>query len=172
MTQRATDVAGCTVVELVAAAATDGRYAVQEFRGARGFSPPLHAHTLEDETLYVLEGEVSVTRPGRVTRGGPGTCVTLRRREAHTWRVESDEARVLVICAPGGLGDVYFETCPRVAPDRPPRAADPAAPGAEALARALASRGVLTVPPPGILATRETDPRGFWRADGAGRPRA
>src|SRR4051812_49500021 len=39
---------------------SDGKLAVVEALGARGDMPPLHVHTVEDETFYVLDGRLSV----------------------------------------------------------------------------------------------------------------
>lgn len=35
-----------------------GAYSLSETRGARGNMPPLHVHRRNDETFYVLEGDV------------------------------------------------------------------------------------------------------------------
>src|SRR5438874_678908 len=51
---------------------------IVELTGAAGDTPPLHVHTDEDETFYVLEGEVTVSRDGveiaYATFGEPGGC--------------------------------------------------------------------------------------------------
>src|SRR3954466_13802007 len=36
-----------------------GDWAVGEWRGGAGDPPPVHTHTREDETLYVLEGAIT-----------------------------------------------------------------------------------------------------------------
>ena len=100
---------GGTVRELVSAASTDGRVAVQEHGGARGFGHPTHAHTLEDEVLYVLEGEVEVTAGDRLVTASPGECVPLRRHEPHGWRIVSDGGRVLITTVPGAFADYFLD---------------------------------------------------------------
>ncbi len=100
---------GAVVIELVSAASTDGRVAVQEHRGAPGFGHPMHAHTLEDEVLYVIEGVVEVTSCDVVTRAEVGTCVPLRRHVPHAWRIVSDGGRLLITTVPGAFADFFLE---------------------------------------------------------------
>jgi quercetin dioxygenase-like cupin family protein len=100
---------GGTVHELVSAASTDGRVAVQEHEGPRGYGHPFHAHTLEDEVLYVLEGVVEVETGDRVSVAAAGSCVALRRHEPHRWRVVSDRARVLITTVPGAFADYFLD---------------------------------------------------------------
>lgn len=117
-TRRSATLGASTVSELVPAAVTDGRYAVHEHRAPRGFAVPEHVHTLEDELIYVLAGEVTIVESGRAARAGPGGCVALRRHVAHGWRVESERARLLVVHVPGALGDVVFADCGPVTAER------------------------------------------------------
>ncbi len=107
---RSTGFGGGTVRELVSAASTDGRVAVQEHGGARGFGHPTHAHTLEDEVLYVLEGVVEVTAGDRLVTASPGECVPLRRHEPHGWRIVSDDGRVLITTVPGAFADYFLDS--------------------------------------------------------------
>ena len=70
------------------------------------FLPP-HVHAREDETFYVLEGEMEFHVEGQILRGGPGTTVFLPRAVPHAFKVvSSTPARVLVLTSPGG-----FERC-------------------------------------------------------------
>lgn len=100
---------GGTVRELVSAASTDGRVAVQEHEGPRGYGHPAHAHTLEDEVLYVLEGAVEVEQGDRVTSAAAGACVALRRHVPHRWRVTSERARVLITTVPGAFAEYFLD---------------------------------------------------------------
>jgi len=68
---------------------------------------PPHVHAREDETFYVLEGEMEFHIDGQILRGGPGTTVFLPRAVPHAFKVvSSTPARVLVLTSPGG-----FERC-------------------------------------------------------------
>jgi quercetin dioxygenase-like cupin family protein len=72
-----------------------------------GDEPPLHVHSREDEWFYVLEGEVTFHVGEESYRGTPGTFVSFPRGIAHTFTVESSQARFLVINTPGGFEQMF-----------------------------------------------------------------
>jgi quercetin dioxygenase-like cupin family protein len=100
---------------------TGGRFALWENVLPGGAAPPLHSHP-QDETLYVLEGQLTAwvvepelaSDPGDppswvATRGrpcGPGAAVFAPGGVPHSFRVESDTARVLVLSTPAGIEDM------------------------------------------------------------------
>jgi quercetin dioxygenase-like cupin family protein len=76
----------------------------------RGQAPPWHRHLHDDDTIQILEGDVTVwagdpTTP--ILRGGPGDTVFLPRGVPHAFRVESDTARFLGIGTPAGHERFY-----------------------------------------------------------------
>ena len=97
---------------------TGGRFALWEAELPQGAAPPLHSHP-QDETFYLLEGELTawlvepeladeshgpagwVTRRGRRCR--VGSVVFAPGGTPHTFRVESDTARMLVLSTPAGI---------------------------------------------------------------------
>ena len=84
----------------VAAGDSDSGLALVEFAAPRGFGPPLHLHTEEDELMYVLEGEIRLhlgTEGSTVALAG--AVVTLPHGVPHTWQVISEQARFLTINA-------------------------------------------------------------------------
>ena len=81
--------------------ATDGKLTVFRATMAKGFSPPRHIHTREDEVFLVLEGEVTFDIDGRLRAAGPGTSVYMPRQVAHTFRIDSASAVLLGIMTPG-----------------------------------------------------------------------
>jgi quercetin dioxygenase-like cupin family protein len=83
---------------------TGGRFALWEVEFPRGAEPPYHSHP-EDETLYVLAGTVSVCLDGRIDRVGPGDAVSAASGTPHSFRVESDTARMLFFSTPAGIDD-------------------------------------------------------------------
>ncbi len=137
---------------LVAGEEIAGRFALVETRERRDASPPCHVHAHEDEIVYVLEGHV-VFAVGDETLDAPaGTCVLLPRGGEHTFRVESAEARLLVLVTPAGLEGYYREL------DRPD-ARSGVAPGVERLVATAARYGVaITGPPPTTVASPEVAP--------------
>ena len=102
----------------VAGEETGGRFALVETRQQRGDGPPRHVHTREDEVVYVLEGRLTVYLGEEPLDAPAGTCVLLPRGGEHTYRVESEEARLLVFLLPAGLEGCYREL------DQAARAAD------------------------------------------------
>jgi len=141
--RRAVRVGGSTVVELVAAAATDGRVSVQEHRLARGAGAPAHAHTLEDQVVYVLEGEVALAGGGAERLLEAGDCALLRRSVPHSWTALSATACMLVVIVPGAFGDFWFDVG-EPADLAEGGGSDPLPPGLPAL---LAERGVVLTGP-------------------------
>jgi quercetin dioxygenase-like cupin family protein len=99
---------------------TGGRFALWEGVLPHGAAPPLHSHP-QDETFYVIDGEVTAwlvepeladdqdAPPAWVkTRGrrcGPGATVFASAGSPHTFRVESDTARMLFLSTPAGIED-------------------------------------------------------------------
>ena len=99
---------------------TGGRFALWEGVLPHGAAPPLHSHP-QDETFYVIEGEVTawlvepeltedrsdppawVSTRGR--RCGPGAVVFATGGAPHTFRVESDTARMLFLSTPAGIDE-------------------------------------------------------------------
>ena len=81
---------------------TGGRFAVFEVLLPEGASPPLHSHP-QDETLYVLDGEVTVWVEDQPRRCRPGAIAFAPSGVPHSFRVESDTARMLVLSTPAGI---------------------------------------------------------------------
>jgi quercetin dioxygenase-like cupin family protein len=77
---------------------------------APGQGPPLHTpHAHEDETLYVLEGEVRFKLGDDLRAGGPGSFVFVPRGAPHTFQnVGDDDARILIHFSPSGM-ERFFE---------------------------------------------------------------
>ena len=87
---------------------TGGRIGVFEGELPRGASPPMHSHP-QDETFYVLEGEVTAWVDGEPRTCRRGGMAFAPGGTSHSWRVESDTARMLVISTPAGIEDYARE---------------------------------------------------------------
>jgi len=100
---------------------TGGRFGVFETLLPRGAAPPLHSHP-QDETFYVLEGEITAwlvdpavaagddaDSPAWVAQCaqhcGVGAMVFAPGGTPHSFRVETNTARLLVISTPAGIED-------------------------------------------------------------------
>lgn len=83
---------------------TGGTFSLVEALCPPGYATPLHIHYLEDEALYVLEGQLSVTTGGATTLAAAGSFVYQPRGIAHGFRVDGDQAaRMLCQAVPAGV---------------------------------------------------------------------
>jgi len=87
-----------------------------------GFGSPYHTHQREDESFYVLEGQVKFVCAGRWLTAGPGDFVYGPRQIPHGFKVAGDgPARMLIFCTPGGFEKfVLAQTTPLEEPPTPP----------------------------------------------------
>jgi quercetin dioxygenase-like cupin family protein len=138
-------------------AQSGGAYSVSETLAAAGNMPPLHVHHRSDETFYVLEGEVRLFVGGREILLARGQAALAPRDVPHSYRVESDCARWIVINAPAGHEEflrAVSEAAPRA--ELPPagRPVDHAR-----LVEAAADQGIDILGPPGALPTHQSPRR-------------
>ena len=134
---------------LVDAEASNGRLALIDERGRRGEMPPLHVHHRDDETFCVIDGEVSLFLAGRQLTLTAGQAAFAPREVPHCYRVESDEARWLLITAPAGFESFVRRVAEPAPVERLPEAERPLDPGD--LASAAAEVGIEILGPPGTL---------------------
>jgi quercetin dioxygenase-like cupin family protein len=93
---------GALVSIKVPGEAVGGKYALLEFLMPRGVSPPLHYHE-SDETFTMLDGEVTFVAGDQRFTGTPGSDWVVPGRVPHTFRVESETARLVAMYVPAGL---------------------------------------------------------------------
>ena len=82
---------------------THGQFALIEPVGRRGNVPPPHIHHREDEIFYVLEGEIVFSVGDRTIKGTPGTMIFIPRDVRHSFTIESDHHRILILVTPAGF---------------------------------------------------------------------
>jgi quercetin dioxygenase-like cupin family protein len=100
--------------------ASDGRFALIEFLFPRHASPPLHTHP-QDESYIVQEGRLTVQAGEQRFELVPGAVAVVPMGVAHTFRVDSDAARVLVPSTPAGLERLVRDgSLPALTPTLPP----------------------------------------------------
>lgn len=128
---------------------TGGRMAVVEHLSPRGSGSPLHVHRNEDESFYVLEGELTLWVDGQTIVAQAGSFVYGPRDVPHTFIVSSDEARFLLIAEPAGF-DSFVRAVGEPAEQLviPPPATEP--PDIAALSAIAAQYGIEVLGPPGI----------------------
>jgi quercetin dioxygenase-like cupin family protein len=126
--------------------ASDGRFALIEFLFPRHSSPPLHTHP-QDESYIVQEGRLTVQAGERRFELMPGAAGVVPMGVAHTFRVDSDTARVLVLSTPAGLERLVRDgSVPALTPTLPP--SETPRPSPEELEALFRAHGQLNVGPP------------------------
>ena len=123
----------------LSSAETGGAVSIAEQLLPKGSAPPRHRHTREDEAWLVLDGEVTFFLDDDRFLATPGTWVFGPRGRAHTFRVESDTARLATLLTPG-TAEAFFHATgqPAAAPTLPP----PAEPDLSALLEAMSEHGI------------------------------
>lgn len=72
--------------------ATAGSLAILEYEGERGYSSPVHRHLADEETFFVLDGELRVDVAGRSRAAGAGAVAFLPRQLPHAFVVSTTVA--------------------------------------------------------------------------------
>src|SRR5947209_7482298 len=126
--------------------AVDERFALIEFLFPRHASPPLHTHP-QDESYIVQEGRLTLHAGEQRFELVAGAAAVVPMGVAHTFRVDSDQARVLVLSTPAGLERMVREgsvraTQPTLPPSETPR------PSPEQLEELFRAHGQVNVGPP------------------------
>lgn len=100
---------GSLMTFLVTGEDTQGQFALIEAVGRKGNVPPPHIHRREDEIFYVLEGELSVSVGNCTMKAVPGTMVFLPRNVQHSFTIESEQLRMLILLTPAGFEGWFKE---------------------------------------------------------------
>jgi len=64
-----------------------------------------HIHRKEDESFYILEGEVTAWIGDQTIRGTPGTLIFGPRGVPHSFEIHSDQVHMLILLTPAGWKD-------------------------------------------------------------------
>jgi mannose-6-phosphate isomerase-like protein (cupin superfamily) len=130
---------------------TDGRFALLEFLQPPGEMTPLHVHRDADQTMCVLEGELTLFLPGKTLVAGPGEVVYGPMNVPHTEQVTSPgPVRLLGVTTPAGF-ERFVVAAGRPAAELtlPPASLPPV--DFELLARIAAEHRIEVLGPPGAL---------------------
>ncbi len=101
-------VPGHQVTYKIVATDTDGAFSMLEFELV-GDGPPQHIHKNEEETFYVLEGEMKVLLGKRTFSAKAGSFVFIPRGTVHAFcRAGQEPAKALATFSPAGF-EKFFE---------------------------------------------------------------
>ena len=122
---------------LVRTEQSNGMFLAVETIAPPGEGPPLHTHTREEETIYVVSGDFRFQVGDDVSDAPAGSFAFVPRGVAHTWQNIGDESGTLLVTfVPAGM-EGFFERLSRM------REFDP-----EEFRAAAAEQGTDVVGPP------------------------
>jgi quercetin dioxygenase-like cupin family protein len=126
------------------AAQTEGHYSLFEARHAAGGGVPLHRHQKDEEGMFVLEGRYRFQVGSQQLILGAGDFLHIPRPTPHAFEA-LEPSRMLVIVAPGGFHERYFEDAWEKIDDihNPP---PPREPDFQRVGAALAAAGMEMLP--------------------------
>ena len=125
---------------------TEGHYSLFEGRHLAGGGVPLHRHHNDEEGMFVLEGRYRFQLGDRQVELCPGDFIHVPRPTPHAFEA-LEPSRMLVIVAPGGFHERYFQDAWEVIEDihNPP---PPAPPDFQRVEAALHAAGMEMLQPP------------------------
>jgi quercetin dioxygenase-like cupin family protein len=124
----------------------DGRFSLVETLAFRSTEPPLHIHHNEDEAWYIVDGQMTFYVGDDVLQAVAGSFVFAPSGIAHTFTVDVEPTRVLVLASPAGFERFALELGQLATSDKPP--AGLAVPGPDVLGPVGQRYGIEVVGPP------------------------
>jgi len=94
---------------------TGGRFTLIEAITRKGNTPRPHIHHREDESFYILEGEITATVGSQIIKASPGTMIFAPRGVVHSFEIHTQQLRMLILLTPAGL-EGYIRECSVPAP--------------------------------------------------------
>ena len=95
---------------LITGEESGGQYTILEALVPPGGGPPPHLHHNENETFYVIEGEVTFQIGDDRTTVGAGTFVNLPIGQPHAFKNESERnVRMIMTLSPAGFEHFFTE---------------------------------------------------------------
>ncbi len=94
---------------LAKAEETNGAFSVLRCKLRRGFEPPKHVHTKEEESYVILDGEIIYELGDQSIHASAGDYVHLPRNISHKFRLVSETVTFILIITPGGFEQLFWE---------------------------------------------------------------
>ena len=99
---------------IVRAEQSNGTLLALQTTAPAGEGPPLHTHTREQETIYVVSGEFRWQVGDELSAAPPGSFAFIPRGVAHTWQNIGDQTGVILVTfMPAGM-EGFFERLSRM----------------------------------------------------------
>ncbi len=126
---------------------TAGQFSLLDAIIRQGFEPPPHTHSLEDESYYLLEGEIDFLIGDQNVPAKPGDFVYLPRHVLHGFTLRTPQARAVILITPAGLERGFRALSePAATLTLPPIPVGP--PPVAQLLKIFGDLGVVFAPPP------------------------
>ncbi|MBD2777422.1 cupin domain-containing protein [Iningainema tapete] len=95
---------------------TGGKYALFEIVFEPQISTPPHIHSREDESFYILEGEMEFQLDEQTVVATPGTFIHSPKGQRHSFKNTSTTAQTKMLCwaIPSGIEHYFAEVGTRV----------------------------------------------------------
>lgn len=129
-------------------AETGNAFAQVETDDPRGTATPLHVHRNEDESFYLVEGEITVLVGDERIDLAAGGYAFAPRGVPHAYVVRSERARMLTTLSPAGLEELFVALGAPVGEGEP---REEAMPPMDELIRLFAGYGCEILGPPPAL---------------------
>ena len=134
---------------LATTAETDGAYFTLEGAVPPGAGPPPHIHHDQDESLYVVEGQLEIMVDGQVREAKAGDFVHISKGSPHNFINRSQApAKLVATFVPAVNAEQFFRDAMKETQDRnatPPQLDDAMI---QRMIAAAESNGVEILPPP------------------------
>jgi quercetin dioxygenase-like cupin family protein len=88
--------------------AETGAYFACEVEAPEGFAIPVHFHDDEEEGFYVAQGEATIFLDDEGRRLGAGGFALAPRGTRHAFRLETPDAKLLILVSPGPKHEALF----------------------------------------------------------------
>ena len=89
---------------------TNGKYAMWEAIVPPGGGPPPHVHSREEESFFILEGEITIQIGEERIVATAGTFANMPVGSLHSFKNATDKtARMIISVAPAGLDKMFLE---------------------------------------------------------------
>jgi quercetin dioxygenase-like cupin family protein len=112
---------GHTFSFLINAEQTDGAFTLIYCSFRKGGEPPAHFHTNEDETFYMLDGQIQFHVGDKRVIVQAGDVVYAPRNIPHQFNLITDTAKALLLITPSGIETFFREFGqPALSLDLPP----------------------------------------------------
>ncbi|WP_431268686.1 cupin domain-containing protein [Dankookia sp. P2] len=125
-----------------------GGFSITEHKLPAGFGPPYHVHHNEDETFYLLDGEIRCKQAERILHAKAGDVVHLGRGIPHGFKVVSPGGARVLIVSTGGFEAMLRAASVVASSDSLPEPREPTPEMQARLAQICAENGIELLGPP------------------------